>query len=38
MVATMCGNRICMQPMSRLNIHPRGFIFFPSREGAGGEV
>jgi hypothetical protein len=38
MVATMSRNRICMQPVSRLNIHPGGFIFSPFGEGAGGEL
>jgi hypothetical protein len=36
MVATMSRNRICMEPMRRLNIHPTGFIFFSL--GVGGEV
>jgi hypothetical protein len=37
MVAAMSRNRICMHPMSRLNIHPGEFIFSPFGEGAGGE-
>jgi hypothetical protein len=28
MVTTMSRNRICMEPMRRLNIHPTGFTFF----------
>jgi hypothetical protein len=33
MVATMSKNRICMEPMRQLNIHPTGFKFFPLRWG-----
>jgi hypothetical protein len=28
MVPTMYMNRICMQAMRQLNVHPRGFFFF----------
>jgi hypothetical protein len=36
MVATMSKNRICMEPMRQLNIHPTGFNFFSFE--VGGEV
>jgi hypothetical protein len=35
MVTTVCRNRIFMEPMRHLSIHPRGFIFFPFGAGEG---